>query len=523
MKTINTVLPVYDRIEKQIYERVKHAKLDKPCPVITPRYRLPAMQWNVESDNPGELTDIDLVNIATNATTAIEDYFFNGSSLLYGWAMIQNYSTFNGPWGGDPTITSAIKSVAAGEAVAMSTHRPVATFYDLTANLYRVDLVLTLNSGTAPKIALRDAATGLVNKSNVVQLVAGRNVCYLTPTTNTGAVSIQLCLFNEDTQLTNYSIVFYDCGVVSYHPRLFTDGTDYFFQYNGATLKTLLTAGTYYLKFTSLNGYVYYSDIFEVDCVYPNLITAWSNATYDTFTTSGPSITSAINLAGAARGYTSSFSVTKGETINVIFFLTINSGEIPSMVFQDGVNYLSTAMTLTEGLNNITRTMLENSDGAFLDITNANASNFQVSEVLVIRSYSEKYVRIDFDNSCDIAGIYYEGGLTQTLWLESETLEPTFPYTEKGVENGLGRFVPSYQRQDKIWLLRTKLIPQFIVDVLYRLKLHDDIDLIDTVGNEYAVKHVDVEHDWQFDDKYYALAQVSLDFDEYGLVTGCCN
>jgi len=102
-------------------------------------------------------------------------------------------------------------------------------------------------------------------------------------------------------------------------------------------------------------------------------------------------------------------------------------------------------------------------------------------------------------------------------------MEPTFPYREQGQENGNGVFIPTWQRQDKIYQIRTKLLPQYLVDVLHRLKLHDTITLIDTLGDEYTVQEIDVEHEWQFDDKYYALATLSVDLGEGIVNTGCCS
>lgn len=523
METINTTLPVYDRLGKQIYQQVLRSGLDKMAPTITPRYRLPSMQWKVTGDNPGEITDIDLIDLAGNITD-IQTYFYTGASYLYDMVN-DSYTTFvRGGVPPDHDITSCTKTVAAGEDKAYGIDSQQLHAY--STNIYRYDWDLTLNAGTAPKVALRDSATSLVTKSNIVTLVNGRNVFYLIPNEETG-IHLNLVIYNSDTETTDFALDFGDnteTGVISYHPRIITDGTDDYFQYNGTTLSTLLTAGQYYLKFTSLNGYVYYSDWFLVDCVYENIIAALGlyNIDYDTFTFSGTEITSAVNAAGNASGSSFSFPVTRGETIKIIFTLTLNSGQLPTVYLTDVAWTQEVTQAAVAGLNEISLVPGWSWDTR-LRFRNTAAADWETSEIIVIREYSEKYVRIDFKNTCDIVGIYYEGGFTQSLWLESETMEPTFPYTEKGVENGLGRFVAAYQRQDKIWLLRTKLIPQYIVDVLHRLKLHDDVDLIDTVGNEYAVKHVDVEHDWQFDDKYYATAQVSLDFDEYGLVTGCCS
>lgn len=61
-----------------------------------------------------------------------------------------------------------------------------------------------------------------------------------------------------------------------------------------------------------------------------------------------------------------------------------------------------------------------------------------------------------------------------------------------------------------------------MVDVLQRLKMHDVMTYIDQVGDAFNVESVDVEHEWVFDDKYYATASVTLDLGESITAFGCC-
>lgn len=529
MKTINTTLPVYDRIEKQIYQRVLRANLDLMCPTVTPRYRLPSMQWNVQTDDPGSICSIKIINLAGTETEMLGSYFYEDHYINYyvPWALPLNagYDTFVS-FPGNPDQFSAIKTTAGDVDYVYTDSFAITENESLLLNI-----ALTLNSGTAPQMFIVNAAGTVI--SNIIRLGTGiesspGSYTYILTATATDAAA-RIRFRNNAGEVTNYELSHFVSHTTA--PYIVSDGTNEYFQYiGGVTIKTasssLLPTGPHYLKFTTVNGYVYYSDWFNVDCVYENLLTAWSNSSYNTFVSSGTTITSAIETGADGSAFTGAvFSVIKGEVINIILFKTQNSGASPKVYLGDMVAgiFLSAEQTIASGLNSLSITVIGTSENARLIIYNNAASNFTTSEILVIREYSEKYIKIDFSNTCDIGDIYYEGDFEQTLWLESETLEPTFPYVEKGVENGLGRFVPAYQRQDKIWLLRTKLIPQYIVDVLHRLKLHDTIVLIDTVGNGYVVKHVDVEHDWQYDDKYYALAQVSLDFDEYALVTGCCS
>jgi hypothetical protein len=272
------------------------------------------------------------------------------------------------------------------------------------------------------------------------------------------------------------------------------------------------------------NGYIYYSEWFEVDCVYENLLTdpdGVSNS-YDTMNITGTSITSAINLAGTATVYSNLFSVIKGESLRVIFFLTNLGGELPSIRLCVGGADKSNNITATAGLND--KTLIATETGSFsLRFSNGAASNFSTTEILVLRGYSEKYLTLNFHNSCDLGDFYYHGGFNQSLWFESEPMENTFPTEEKGIENGEARFIRSFARQDKKYIVKTKDMPDYMVDVFNRLKLHDTITLTNLVGDVNTVYNLEVEHEWLDTDKYYAKTELTFDYNEAVVLGGCCN
>jgi hypothetical protein len=216
------------------------------------------------------------------------------------------------------------------------------------------------------------------------------------------------------------------------------------------------------------------------------------------------------------------FQVIKGQTYKLIFFATLNSGSLPNLVLYSTAT-ISNTVAMVAGLNDITFTATGLSEVAYLVINNAGNGNFSTTEMLLINNYSEKYLKFTFSHTCNLGDIIYEDNFEQVLYLESETMEPVFPYIEKGQENGYGKFIPTWQRQDKNFVIRTLLVPQFIVDVLHRLKLHDTITLTDLVGDTWTVEYIEVEHEWQFDDKYYALATMTVGLGEEIVVTGCCT
>lgn len=429
------------------------------------------------------------------------------------------YDTFTA---NNKVITSAIKTTAAGVASCWNVFVIGSVSTTITSGeSIRIRADLGLNSGTAPKVVLQRTDTG-VNISNVVTLSAGVNIFFLTATSTITGFAI--CIYNSDTELTNF-----DCelsyGEKSVIPRLYTALTDDYFQYKGNTLGLLLPLGTYYLKITTLNGYVYYSDYFVVGCIYENLITGWINSpapnAYETFTTSGTVILSAIESGASGYALSNSFNVIKGEKIRVKLFLT-NSNQLPTLYLINNGWSSDDSQALAVGLNDIELTSAW--DGvSYLLIRNTAASSFSTTEVLAGREYSEKYLTINFSNTCDLGDIVYQDGFTQSLWFESETMENTYPTEEEGQKNGEGRFVRTFARLVKKYLARTKDMPGYMVDVFNRLKLHDTVELIDLVGDVNDVYNIEVEHEWLFDDKYYAKLDLTFDYDEYTLVSGCCT
>lgn len=319
--------------------------------------------------------------------------------------------------------------------------------------------------------------------------------------------------------------------ITSYFPSLASNiglitsasGDDYFI-YNGTTLNYALPEGAWYLKITMDTNHIYYSEWFMVQCVYCNFAERFTNNNFNTFTVSNTTISSAIETT---TGYADSYpyrSVYLGQQITVMYYLTLTSGAYPSFsVVSASLGVISNVATATAaGLQEITLTTTRACDDAFIRISVSAASNFSTSEILVYTQYACGYVTLSFSNCCNIGDILYEEDFFQTLWLKSDNIEPAFPYTEKGQENGDGKFIPTFRRQDKTYLIRTGEISQYMVDVLHRLKLHDVMTFIDQVGDAHNVESVDIEHDWFDKGKYYATATITIDLGEAVVTQGCC-
>jgi len=390
----------------------------------------------------------------------------------------------------------------------------------------RFDCYLTLTSGTAPKIELRDAANWRsAARSNTVQLVAGRNTFVLESNLNSGA-NIKPIIYNGDGESSNFTMIFAAAYVDAFEPKIYDKITDEYFQYNGNTLAWLLPTGEYYLKFFTENGNVYYSDYFHVDCVFDNLISQWINydppTNYETLTSSGTEITSLINSAGSGLAISDVFQVIKGESIRIIFHASVNSGDEPVLQLINTGWTLEDSEAVVPGLNDITLTSTWAGAAYIILYNNATNVNMSISEVLVIREFSDEYFIINFSNTCDIGDILYQADLVQTVYLESEPMEIAFPTELQGQNNGEGKFVRTFTRQVKKYTARLLPLPDYMVDVFNRMRLHDTVELIDLVGDEHDLYNLEVEHEWLSPGKYYARIDLTFDYDEAVVAGSCC-
>jgi hypothetical protein len=306
-------------------------------------------------------------------------------------------------------------------------------------------------------------------------------------------------------------------------PAYVSAAGDTYFIYFGTTLNYALPEGSYYLRIVMDTNHIYFSDWFIVDCVYCNFVKTFVNVDFDTFTIVDTTISSAIEGVGAANAdSTPERSVYQGQDITVMFYLTNTGANLPTFsIVSTSLGVISNVETAAAGLNEITLTTTRACDDAFIRISPDGPANFSTSEILVYTQYACGFVTLSFSNCCNVGDILYEYDFIQTLWIHSDNIEPVFPYVEKGQENGAGKFIPTFRRQEKTYIIRTDIIPQYLVDVLNRLKLHDVMTYIDQIGDAYNVESVDVEYEW-WESKYFATAAITIDLGESITAFGCC-
>jgi len=101
----------------------------------------------------------------------------------------------------------------------------------------------------------------------------------------------------------------------------------------------------------------------------------------------GTAFTSLINNAGSAYAKSNTFAVTTGDVIKVITFLTVNTGQAPSVAIFEvggGAAAISNVVALIAGLNIVTLTVTDTHDGC-LNISNTGASNLKTSPIYAFK------------------------------------------------------------------------------------------------------------------------------------------
>lgn len=130
--------------------------------------------------------------------------------------------------------------------------------------------------------------------------------------------------------------------------------------------------------------------LWPLSAAMPNLITDpdGEGTNYDTFTNSGTAITSAINAALDASAASNQIVVTTGDVLKCFFYLTLNSGQLPTFKINDyGVGAISNVVTAVEGLNAMTFTLASNATQfEVLMIANTLASNFKTSPIYLFKT-----------------------------------------------------------------------------------------------------------------------------------------
>jgi predicted secreted protein len=112
-----------------------------------------------------------------------------------------------------------------------------------------------------------------------------------------------------------------------------------------------------------------------------------NSSDYDTLTVSDLKITSAIKTtAGAKKCDSNTISVTDTYTYIFATFLTLNSGQLPTVSIWNNMSaYISNTQALVEGLNIITLTATATDSSASLRFSNSSNANWSTSTIYLFK------------------------------------------------------------------------------------------------------------------------------------------
>jgi hypothetical protein len=276
-----------------------------------------------------------------------------------------------------------------------------------------------------------------------------------------------------------------------------------YIQYGGGALTRLLPYGVYYMELKDSYG-TYYSEHFSVRDLQPNLLANYSFDNYDTFTTSGVDIDSAISTGSAKYAVTNSIDFVKGEKFEYIGFLILDSGQAPSVsIVDNSINLVSNEVQLSAGLNSVTLTTTKSSElsaNNYLRIRNTAATEYEVSLMSLRKTYGD-FIKIEFSNNSDLLHskendiMYSTGGFSQRVYLDTIMNDPSKEIVEVGEELN-GEFI-----SEKLNSTYLHNVVDYVSRSLFKgmsyLPLHENITITDEVGNEYSpdVGNVTVDKD----------------------------
>ena len=415
--------------------------------------------------------------------TSVDYIEYYGDQLMWTGNLIEEVGSF-GPSAYDTWATGVGVSIATAiEVAGTSAARglPSLDSASVPGDKYVVHIEgVVKNSGQTPTYNISNSTEG------AQALADGNNTYTFTiESTPTGASTLQIL----NTDATSFTT-----GQISVYKLSGTHDADV------PLGKGLLPKGAFYLKLTDGTN-EWYSEWFEIRDIYENLISSLTNADYETFVVSGTKVISAIEtgsdgqLSGTLDG-----GVDAAEEITVVFFLTLNSGQLPDirLVNLDGSVFLSDIISSAAGINEITLTTTIASSGAKLFFRNTSASNYSTSEIWVRKKYASDFVKIGFTNSKDLHGkrsddqtILYQNSFAQECWLNTIFNTPAQNRIDIGGEKD-GVFIPEkIITQQKYRIV--DYLNRSLFEGLIRLPQHDTITIIDEVGNEYTPDQGNVE------------------------------
>lgn len=132
-------------------------------------------------------------------------------------------------------------------------------------------------------------------------------------------------------------------------------------------------------------------------------------------------------------------------------------------------------------------------------------------------------VRIQFKHGCELPPFRFPTGWIGEIVLDAAIVDTDEDIYEEGNEDGEHTFYPTLQRSTKVYILKTGLVNDSQLKTLYYLPLFDSVAITLETGERLNMQHIQVEHEYPFDNKYQAVATIRFDVGEVLTKTTCCK
>lgn len=141
------------------------------------------------------------------------------------------------------------------------------------------------------------------------------------------------------------------------------------------------------------------------------------------------------------------------------------------------------------------------------------------SEIFSTKTDISVYLKLEWNNSCDIDPVLYQTGYSNTVYLDTYT-EPIPPeLNEEGEADGAGEFIPTLQRivhKHKIEVFG----PDYLLDALAFMQIHDNINITDSTDTS-KIERVKVAPD--YGENYAGSCKIEFELPGNYIRTNCCS
>ncbi len=354
------------------------------------------------TEQPKALTSFNLSELLRRYITPLKykgnDYHTPaGTSVLTSWTNSGSFSSFTTS---GKEITAAITTAAGwavSDGIALTAGEVLAVLIKEQAQ-NSGDLYVRLHDGSAAVETLLLGNTDLYNTNRILLFVAPEDDTYTVQIGSTGVVD-----WVGDYEIMKLAATTYGDPLIHY----FVKFTEYWENASdvttaGASTRSITAAfincstsrdfGDYLIKPLGVGNFLTLAQEEEAAIYvspnkmpkFDNLITGFTNGGYETFTSTGVTITSAIGTQWKVAFSSGSFPIKKGDKVMIHFHMTLNSGVGANWYLHADGDLRSNFVTAINGENKIILTSTYTGN-VVVRFDQGDAGDWETGPVIVMR------------------------------------------------------------------------------------------------------------------------------------------